>query len=186
MGVFVFSFSSPFSVSLKRIEECAGKNTVPGFEIPGLSEVSGMLSAPEPDICGIHDKLICGCGSLLNTAGNKEFRAFFAEILSLLEEQGSRVYLQAVKKDSAFADDEFFALPLLTAGFYRLAAERFSGGDLYSLFETPVSLPQAWAFVDGLNVPDVLKKCFAGFCADENLFVNKSPALKKILPNIGE
>ena len=65
----MFSFSSPFSVSLKRIEECAGKNTVPGFEIPGLSEVSGMLSAPEPDICGIHDKLICGCGSLLNTAG---------------------------------------------------------------------------------------------------------------------
>ena len=181
----MFSFSSPFSVSSERIEACAAKNTVPGFEIPGLAEVSGMLSAREPDIDGIHQKLIQGCGSLLNTVGNKEFQAFFAEILCLLEEQGSRVYLQAVKTDSSWADDEFFALPLLAADFYRLAAERFSGGDLYALCETPISLSEAWEFVDSLNMPEILKKYFAGFCADEFMFENRSAALKKILPDPG-
>ena len=182
----MFAFSSSFSISSGRIEECAAKNTVPGFEIPGLAEVSGMLSVQEPDVDGIHKKLLQGCGSLLNTAGNKEFRAFFAEILSLLEEQGSRVYLQAVKADSAWTCDEFFALPLLTADFYRLAAKRFSGGDLYTLFESEITLTQAWEFVDGSGMPDILKKYFAEFCADGAMFENKSAALRKILPNIKE
>lgn len=182
----MFSFSSPFCISSERIEACAAKNTVPGFEIPGLADVAGMLAAEEPDVDGIRQKLCQGCGSLLNTAGNKEFRAFFAEILSLLEEQGSRVYLQAVRKNSCFADDEFFALPLLTADFYRLAAERFSDGNLYNLFEKEVSFSQAWEFVDSLEMPDVLKKFFANFCNDEFMFENKSLLLRKILPNIGE
>lgn len=182
----MFSFSSPFCIFSERIEACAAKNSVPGFEIPGLAEVSNLLQAPEPDVDAVREKICQGCGSLLNTAGNKEFRAFFAEILSLLEEQGSRVYLQAVKKDSCFADDEFFALPLLTADFYRLAAERFSEGNLYTLFETQVSLSLAWEFVDSLEMPDVLKKFFANFCNDEFMFENKSLLLRKILPNIGE
>ena len=182
----MFAFSSFFSFSSELIEECAAKNTVPGFEIPGLAEVADMLSVQRPDVDVIHEKLRLGCGSLLNTAGNKEFRAFFAEILSLLEEQGSRVYLQAVKTDAAWACDEFFALPLLTAAFYRLAAERFSGGDLYTLLESEITLSQAWEFVDGSDMPDILKKYFSDFCADEFMFENRSAVLKKILPNIKE
>jgi hypothetical protein len=182
----MFSFSSPFCISSERIEECAAKNSVPGFEIPGLAEVSNLLQAPEPDVDAVREKLCQGCGSLLNTVANKEFRSFFAEILSLLEEQGSRVYLQAVRKDACFADDEFFALPFLVADFYRLAAERFSGGSLYTLFETEVSRSLAWAFVDSLDMPEILKKFFAGFCGDEFMFENKSLSLRKILPNSGE
>ena len=182
----MFSFSLPFSVSSERIEMCAAKNTVPGFDIPGLADVADMLAAEEPDVDRIRQKLCQGCGSLLNTAGNKEFRAFFAEILALLEEQGSRVYLQAAGKNSCFADDEFFALPLLTADFYRLAAERFSEGNLYTLFEKELSLSLAWEFVDSLNMPEVLKKYFSGFCSDGSMFENKTVSLKKILPNIGE
>ena len=182
----MFSFSSPFCISSERIEACAAKNSVPGFEIPGLAEVSGLLQAQEPDVDAIRKKLCQGCGSLLNTVANKEFRSFFAEILSLLEEQGSRVYLQAVKNNSCFADDEFFALPLLTADFYRLAAERFSDGNLYTLFEAEISFADAWEFVDSLEMPEVLEKFLAGFCADEFMFENKSASLKKILPDISE
>ena len=185
-GCAVFSFSSPFLISSERVNECAARNSVPGFEIPGLADVAGLLSAREPDIDVIHGKLIQGCGSLMTTVSNGEFRAFFAEILALLEEQGSRVYLQAVKMDAAFADDEFFALPLLAADFYRSAAEKFAGGNIYALFESRITLSQAWEFVEELNMPEILKKYFSGFCAEDSLFDDKSAALKKILPNISE
>ena len=182
----MFSFPSPFCIFSERIEACAAKNSVPGFEIPGLAEVSVLLQSPAPEVDSVREKLCQGCGSLLNTAGNREFRAFFAEILALLEEQGSRVYLQAVKTAPAFADEEIFALPLLVVDFYRLAAERFSNGDLYTLFDTEISFADAWGWVETLNMPEVLKKYFAGFCADEFMFENRSASLKKILPNIKE
>ena len=84
------------------MEECAAKNTVPGFEIPGLAEVAGILASSEADTGVIHEKLLQGCGSLLNAVANEEFRAFFAEILFLLEEQGSRICLQIIRENRTF------------------------------------------------------------------------------------
>lgn len=176
----MFSFSSSFSVSIDRIEKCAARNSLHGFEIPPFAAVSALL-AQEGEINWdeVRENYREGCELVFKLLESDDLRAFFSEFIFLAEEQCSRLCLDFLKRKDVPLTEAELALPFLVGDFYTLAAERFFDGKLEMLAEVDISFDDAVEFICHLDMPDVLKEFFAGRFASQLFFI-KNPSVSVI------
>ena len=155
----MFSFSSyPFSVTMERIEKCANYSIYPEeITFPYISDIYEELRESKPDWEKIRKALTDFSKLTLNVFGSDT--SF--DLVSYLEHIYSKICLRLLDRPDMPLEDKLIALPFMIIDFFRMAAERFSAGDLNALRQTEISFDAAVEFICDLDMPDSLKVIFA-------------------------
>lgn len=156
--------SSSFSISMDRIEKCAAayipeKNGEPTVTI--FDTFMNELSDSQPDFEAIRSELQQFTEMLFSFRQDYFKQLFDNSWYAQRESEYSKACLQLLKRpDQPFSDAEL-ALPFMIIDFLRMAADRFSNGDILALGGTEISFSDAVEFIYNLDMPAELRMLLA-------------------------
>ena len=172
--------SSSFSVSMDRLEKCAAayipeKNGKPTITI--FDTFMNELSDSQPDFEAIRSELQ-QFTEMLFIFRQAHFKLLFGiSWYTQREGEYSKACLQLLKRpDQPFSDAEL-ALPFMIIDFLRMAADRFSNGDILALGGTEISFSDAVEFICNLDMPAELRMLLADKKDQADLLAGGAEAL---------